>query len=389
MIRALLALFIATCLTVRAEEPALEKVDLFIGGEDGYTAYRIPGMVVTPKGAVLAYCEARRTSSADWGDIEVLLRRSVDGGKTWDPPRKIAHKGAPVPRSRFSHGRKYRSDTEQTVNNPAAVIEAATGRIYFLYCIEYGACFVMHSDDDGVSWSEPADITSTFDQFRPEFPWTVIATGPGHGIQLKSGRLVMPVWLSSGAGGKHRPSVVSVIFSDDRGTSWRRGAIAIPNNEEFVNPSETTAVELSDGTVMLNARNESKPNRRLIVTSPDGATSWSAPQFDEALLEPICLGSLLRLPTDSAEDRLLFANPHSLKRDANGNVIPGSGPRGNLSIKLSNDGGKTWPIMKTLEPGPSAYSDLASLPDGTVLCFYERGTKLTIARIDPHWLLEP
>lgn len=378
-----------------AAEPMLEKVDLFEAGQDGFSLYRIPGIVVTPKGTVLAYCEARKDSSADWGEIEVHIRRSTDGGKNWEASRKIAHLGERPSRDRFPHARKPKTATELTVNNPVAIVDRESGSVHLLYCIEYALCYYIRSDDDGQTWSQPVEITATFDKFRPEYPWNVLATGPGHGIQLQKGkhkgRLIVPVWLCSGKGGAHRPSVVATVFSDDHGKTWQRGEIAVPNTEEWKNPNETVIVELADGRVMLNSRNESKANRRLVTISADGATGWSTPRFDQALFDPICMGSIVRLsekPT-AGKNRIIFANPHSLKVDAEGKPVPGaSGERKNLSLKLSYDEGETWPVNKTLEAGSSAYSDLAVLPDGTVLCFYERSKKLTVARLNLEWLTD-
>jgi sialidase-1 len=142
---------------------------------------------------------------------------------------------------------------------------------------------------------------------------------------------------------------------------------------------------------MLNSRSESKANRRLVTISGDGATGWSTPRFDSALFDPICMGSIVRISEKPAakKNRILFANPHNLKLDAEGKEVPGaSGERKNLSLKLSYDEGKTWPVNKSLEPGSSAYSDLAMLPDGTVLCFYERSKKLTVARLNLEWLTD-
>src|SRR6185436_6559865 len=116
------------------------------------------------------------------------------------------------------------------------------------------------------------------------------------------------VWLSTGTGGHaHRPSVTSVVYSDDHGKSWQRGDIAVPNTEEWVFPNETVVVELADGRVMLNVRTESKVNRRLVTISPNGATQWSHPEFDEALLEPICMAAILRVsaPPASSKNRIL------------------------------------------------------------------------------------
>jgi sialidase-1 len=247
----------------------------------------------------------------------------------------------------------------------------------------------MRSDDDGVTFSKPVEISATFEKFRPEYDCNVIATGPGHGIQLTNGRLVVPVWLSTGAKG-HGPSVTATIYSDDHGETWQRGEIAIPDTSEWVNPNETVAVQLADGRVMLNARSLGKKNRRVVTTSPDGATRWSKPKLDNALLEPICMASMVRFSSQPAGDknRILFSNPDNLSR-ADGKETPGGHrDRKNLSIKLSYDEAQTWPVNKVLEAGPSAYSDLAVLPDGTILCFYERPKLLTIARFNLEWLTD-
>ena len=208
----------------------------------------------------------------------------------------------------------------------------------------------MESSDDGATWSEPVDITATFERFRPEYEWRVLATGPGHGIQLKSGRLLVPVWLSTGTGGHgHRPSVTATIYSDDHGRTWQRGDIAVPDTSEFIFPNETAAVELADGRVMLNVRSESKENRRLITISPDGASGWSKPFFHDELLEPICEASMARLslfpPSD--RNRLLFSNPDTLEPRPGERAVPGKNRmRKNVSVKLSYDEGRTWPVTK-------------------------------------------
>jgi len=212
----------------------------------------------------------------------------------------------------------------------------------------------MRSTDDGLTWSKPSEITHAFEPFREKYDWKVIATGPGHGIQLKSGRLVVPIWLAYGKLGDHHPSAVGTITSDNHGDTWQAGDLAVPNEGEFGDPSETILTELSDGRVMLVSRSVSKSNRKLISLSPDGARNWSTPFFHEQLWEPVCMASIIAHP--SAPGTLIFSNPHSLRRDQDGKEIPaGRGRRENLSIKLSRDNGKTWPINKTLERGSSAY----------------------------------
>lgn len=385
-------------------EPLLEKQDLFESNTDGYALYRIPGIVVTQKGTVLAYCEARRTGKSDWDTIDVMLRRSTDGGKTWLPRQHIAHHGVKVPKNPVALAQNLATADDQTVNNPVAFVDRDGVTVHFLYCVEYCRAFYTKTTDEGATFSEPVEITAAFDKFRPEYDWKVLATGPAHGIQLKSGRLVVPVWLSTGTGGHaHRPSVTSTVFSDDGGKTWQRGEIAAPNTPEWIFPNETVLVELADGRVMLNIRSESLKHRRLVTTSPDGATGWTEPKYDEALLEPICMGSIVRhsLSETGGKNRILFANPHNLER-LDGKMTEGkSRDRRNLSIKLSYDEGQTWAVNKTLDPGYSAYSDLAVLPDGTILCLYERGrdsdmeTKkstsyayLTLARFNLEWLTD-
>lgn len=382
-----------------AAEPLLEKIDLWEAGEDGYALYRIPGIIVTKKGTVLAYCEARRTGKSDWDTIDILLRRSTDGGRTWDAPRKIADVPGPKEKNSVVRGTRLANPSDVTYNN-AVAFAGKDGTVHFLFCLEYERCFYMRSRDEGSTWSAPVEITGAFEKYRPEYPWKVLATGPGHGIQLRNGRLVVPVWLSTGTGGgAHRPSVTSVIYSDDRGKTWHRGDIAVPNTEEWINPNETVIVELADGRVMLNVRSESKANRRLVTISKDGATGWSTPTFDDALVEPICMASIVRFSTekDGGRNRILFANPDNLSRP--GNEKPGgSRDRKNVSVKLSYDEGKTWTVNKILEPGFSGYSDLAVTRDGTALCFYERGSVdgksstrtglLTVARFNLEWLTD-
>jgi sialidase-1 len=378
-------------------EPFIEKIDLFTAKTGGYALYHIPGIAVTAKGTVLAWCEARKKGS-DWDAIDILLRRSTDGGKTWSEPKKIADVPGPKTKNPAALALKFVNTEDVTYNNPVAIADR-DGTVHFLFCLEYMRCFYMRSDDDGVSWSAPVEITGAFEDFHKAYAWKVLATGPDHGIQLKNGRLVVPVWLSTGTGGNaHRPSVTATIYSDDHGKTWHAGEIAVPNTEDWINPNETVAIELADGSVMLNVRSESKAHRRLVTTSKDGATNWSTPKFDEALLEPICMAGIVRLSLKSKgadKDRILFVNPDNLTR-ADGKEAPGKNrDRKNVSVKLSYDEGKTWPVNKALDPGPSGYSDIGVAKDGTILCFYGRGEKpgfafdyLTLARFNLEWLTD-
>jgi sialidase-1 len=399
--RSLLRLFtaVASLHSAVAAEPFLEKMDLFTAGQGGYKVYHIPGIVVTAKGTVLAWCEARQ-KGGDWDQIEILLRRSTDEGKTWSEPRKIADVPGPKTKNPFSLRMKNVDPNDVTYNNPVLIADR-DGTVHMLFCLEYMRCFYQRSDDDGVSWSAPVEITSAFEKFKSAYNWKVLATGPDHGIQLKNGRLVVPVWLSTGTGGNaHRPSVTATIYSDDQGKTWQAGEVAVPCTDEWINPNETVAIELADGSVMLNARSESKAHRRLVTTSKDGATGWSTPKFDDALLESICMGSIVRfsLANDGGKNRILFVNPDNLSR-ADGKEEPGKNrDRKNVSVKLSYDEGKTWAVTKILDPGYSGYSDIAVTKSGVILSFYGRGEKtdfggyafnyLTLARFNLEWLTD-
>jgi sialidase-1 len=186
--------------------------------------------------------------------------------------------------------------------------------------------------------------------------------------------------------------VTATIYSDDNGQTWQAGEVAVPCTDEWINPNETVAIELENGHVMLNVRNESRAHRRLVTTSPDGATNWTTPRFDDALLEPICMAGLVRYRHDG-QSLILFSNPDNLEK-ANGKAEPGkSRDRKNLTIKLSRDEAATWPVSRVLEAGPGAYSDLAVTPRGTILCFYGTGdnlsfagSRLRLARFNLEWL---
>lgn len=381
----ILTLLVFSALQLSADEVLFEKSEVFPPGLNGVARYRIPGIVATTKGTVLAYSEARRNSSSDWGEIEIHLRRSTDGGKTWEASKHIAHHGA---RLEGNPRKTEGGEKEQTVNNPVAIVDRETGAIEFLYCINYARCYSMRSTDDGVTWSQPVDITASFEPFRAKYDWKVIATGPGHGIQIKSGRLVVPIWLAYGKAGDHGPSAAGSIYSDDHGKTWQAGELCLPNEGNFGNPNETMITELSDGRVMLVSRSVSKMNRKLITTSPNGATGWTQPVFHHQLWEPVCMASIVAYP--SRPGTLIYSNPHTLAHDKYGKEVPaGRGKRQNLCIKLSQNDGKSWPVNKVLDSGKAAYSDLAVLPDGTVLCLYEADTNIVCARFNLDWVTKP
>jgi sialidase-1 len=386
------AALLASMTALQAAEPCLEKTLLFSERTDGFTLYRIPGIVVTAKGTVLAYCEARKFSDADRGEIEIHLRRSTDGGRTFSPATQVAHLGPRLPRNPHMPDSKRAKDMggpdEQTVNNPVA-IAARDGTVHLVYCVEYVRAFHIRSEDDGQRWSAPVEITAAFDGLRRDLDWQVIATGPGHAVEMTGGRLCVASWMATYESNAPLRKAAATVVSDDGGRTWQPGGIAIPD------AGEPNLAPLPDGGVILTARNTHRQRRRLVAFSPDGATNWSKPAYAEELLEPGCMAGIVAHPGTAAVPGplLLFSNPHTTDRE--------HAARRDVTIHLSRDGGRTWPVSRILQSGPGAYSDLAVLPDDTVLCLYESGAEtpvikrkrdwayatLTLARFNLEWLL--
>lgn len=374
---------------------ALEYSETVLFQEDtrGFKLYRIPGIVCTSNGTLLAYCEARKFTEADRGEIEIYLRRSIDGGKTWESAKQIAHLGPRLSRNPHMPEKKKSKNmggpTEQTVNNPVA-IASRSGAVHLLYCVEYMRCFVIHSMDHGESWSTPREITTAFEPLRDRLNWQALATGPGHGIELRNGRLIAPFWMADYERRLTLSKASSVVYSDDQGKTWQTGEIAMPSG------NETNIVELSTGQVMLTARNTDPRNRRMTAISSDGVSRWSTPAFSEDLLEPGCMAGIVSHPGSNSQNSplLLYSAPHTTQREHQA--------RRNVSVYLSRDNGQSWPLRRTLFEGPSAYSDLAVLPDGKIVCFFEKGVEarfgdhgrpwayrsLVVATFDLEWLQE-
>ncbi len=335
-------------------------VDLFYNGLDGVAQYRIPALAVTTKGTLLAACDARVDRPGDLpNNIDIALRRSFDNGKTWSPVQRIVQFPA-----------------QEGAGDPCLLVDRSNGRIWLFY--DHGVphptlplnrqvtLHVIYSDDDGATWSSPRDIGA--DLRRPE--WLYLASAPGNGIQLRSGRLVAPVYVAT----RDDRRVSLALYSDDHGATWR---LSDPVAGKSL--GEPQIVELADGTLMMNARQTSGGGRRAIAFSHDGGATWSEAKDEPQLPEPACQASFIRytrLADGDDKNRLLLCNPADAKK------------RVRMTVRLSYDEGKTWPVARVINPTFSAYSSLAVLPDKSVGVLYERDPRITItfARFTLEWL---
>jgi sialidase-1 len=364
-------MLIATAMSsAAAAEP--KPVDVFVGGQDGYFAYRIPALITSCQGTLLAFCEGRKTSLSDDGDNDLVLRRSTDGGATWHKLQLVHEEGG---------------DAVITIGNPCPVVDPETGRLWLSMNRKNGRVLITFSDDDGITWSAVRDITA--EASRPHWGW--YAMGPGVGIVVERGphrgRLILPA--------NHRettdrsgPSASHIIFSDDHGKTWNLGGtVGLHTNECQV--VETIPSDGSGSELLINMRNHwarsgQRPElagRRLVSRSRDGGATWDEPMRDEGLIDPTCQASLIRYswPEGSQQSILLFANPGSASR------------RERMTVRLSRDEGRTWPVSKLIDAGPSGYCCLTRLKDGRVGLIYERDNykRLTFWAFNVDWLSAP
>ena len=358
----MLVLFVLFAASLAGAPSAVEKTDVFISGEGGYHTYRIPAVIRAQNGSLLAFCEGRKSSGGDSGDIDLVLKRSTDGGRIWGPTQVVW------------------DDATNTCGNPCPVLDESTGTLWLLLTHNLGTdhekeiaartakgtrtVWIASSKDHGLTWSKPAEITAT----TKDPSWTWYATGPGIGIQIKNGphagRLVIPCdhnyddpddpTHTKHISGSH------AIYSDNHGATWKFGAPIHPK------VNECQVAELFDGrgTLLMNMRSNTGRNLRAQSTSADGGTTWTAPADAPALIEPVCQASIIR----HVSDLLLFSNPAAKTRI-------------NLTVRVSADGAKSWRDVAVLHPGPSAYSSLVSLDAGTAGCLYENGEKRAYERI--------
>ena len=331
------------------EVPSSEFNYIYNQGTDGFELYRIPAIVKSKSNTLLAFAEARKArSNGDSGDIDLVVKRSSDNGKTWSKQITIWNDG------------------QNTCGNPVPIVDDR-GRIHLLMTWNFqtdkwGAItngtgedsrrpYYTYSDDDGITWAQPVEITSSVKKEK----WDWYATGPCHGIQIQKGthktRLVATNHFTTRESGKVT-SYSHIIYSDDYGKTWKPGE---PTPVGGV--GECSVAEIGEGTLMLNMRADEGFYRKS-CTSIDGGLTWSSPQISIDQIDCKCQGSIL-----SIGGAVFLSNAASATE------------RINMTIKKSTDNGKNWKGQYTVYEGNSGYSDIVELSDSQIAIIYEGGEK--------------
>lgn len=331
--------------TVSSFATALPSEAVFKSGEEGYHTFRIPAIVKSAKGTLVAFAEGRVNNSGDHGNIDIVARRSTDGGKTWGKFILVQDDGL------------------NQCGNPAPVVDETTGRIFLLSCGSTASegevmddkatreVYMQFSDDDGKTWSPRKNISNQ----GKRSDWRWYATGPCSGIQIVEGkykgRLVVPANHSDA----ERVYRSHCLYSDDHGESWQLGSTAGDGS------NESQIAEVRPDMLVHNMRMQTHGKGfRGVRYSRDGGETWSDLEHEEGLVCPRCQGSIVR---DYGKEKLLFfSNPAAIPRARRG-----------MTIKASLDGGKTWPYGKPVYDGPSGYSNLVVVTDRTIGILFEAG----------------
>ncbi len=368
--------------SISAQQLFIEQA-LFTNGTEGYVCFRIPAIIKADNGNLLAFAEGRKQNCGDFGNVDIVYKISKDHGASWSQLKLVV------------------DQQELQAGNPGPVVVESsdgTSRIFLFYNTGIASehetregnglreVMFITSDDHGFSWSKPTNITAQVN--RPNRPdlnpnyaykedWRSYAVTPGHALQLKKGkykgRILVPANHSAGQPlDQFDEYRAHAFYSDDGGQSFQ-----LSDDVNIESSNEAIAVELSDGRVMMNVRHQSGREReRLVAISEDGGESWVESYFDSVLVSPVCQASILAYESDCEIDFILFSNPESQSK------------RERMTVKVSLDDGKTWPVKRLVRNGESAYSDLVQQGDGFIGLLYEQGNNGSIhyAQFNVDWL---
>lgn len=367
------------------------EVPVFISGTDDYKCFRIPAIIRLPNGKLLAFCEGRVMGKADYGNIDIVMKSSSNGGKTWSPLQVVAENG------------------DLQAGNPAPVVDMTDpdypqGRIFLFYNtgnnnegeilkgngIRY--CRYKTSIDMGATWSIPVDITEQV--HRPKQPsvnvkysfsedWRGYANTPGHAMQFQSGKYKGRIFVAANHsfGNPQKGSghyVAHGYYTDDHGKTFKLG-----NNLNLPGSNESIAAELSNDRLMMNSRNQKGDVRaRIVSISSDGGATWDTTYFDHTLIDPVCQGTILDIGEKKGKNILAFCNAASISK------------RDNLTVRISFDEGKTWAKNFSIYKGQAetnkrfdfaAYSDLVKLNKRNIGVLFENDNYSKIVFTKVKW----
>lgn len=360
----------------------LAQTPVFTSGTEGFKSFRIPAIVMAGNGDLLAFAEGRVTGSGDFGDIDIVMKRSKDGGKTWSGVQTVAaydklQAGNPAPvvdltDPAFPKGRLFLF--YNTGNNHENEVRKGKGLREVWY---------KTSVDHGNTWSEPVNITLM--AHRPNQPdanpqynfkddWRTYANTPGHAMQFQSGRFKGRIYIASNhsVGDPKKDAtdyVAHGFYSDDHGKTFK-----ISEDIAIKGSNESTAAEISGGRLLFNARNQrGDVKARIVAVSSDGGVKWDTTYFDHNLPDPVCEGSILTIGKTKTHHILAFSNAADMKK------------RDNLTLRISFDDGKTWAKSYVVDKSQNneddytAYSDLVKTKRNEVGVLYEQNDYKAIA----------
>ena len=339
---------------------------VFTSGSDNYASFRIPAIIKAPNGDLLAFCEGRVNNSGDFGNIDIVMKRSVDGGNSWSAIQVVVD-----------------ADSLQA-GNPAPVVdlldpEYPAGRIFLFYNTgnnhegevrkgkgERKVVFVA-STDNGKTWGAPVDISEETHRHGKAEDWRSYANTPGHALQLERGKYKGRIYVaanhSEGAPkSRFEDYRAHGFYSDDHGKTF-----SLSESVDFPGGNESTAAELSDSRLMMNSRNQRGDKKmRIVSVSEDGGNRWVASFFDSTLIDPVCQGSILNIGWKDNRAVLAFSNAATPNR------------RDSLMVRVSLDEGVNWKYSLLIDHDPdkkkdhTAYSDLVLVNKKTLGVLYER-----------------
>jgi sialidase-1 len=358
------------------------KIPVFVAGADGYKSYRIPAIIRLQNGELLAFCEGRVNGFNDFGNVDIVMKRSSDKGRTWSPLQKIVDNGdlqagnsAPVvdlTDPNYPKGRVFLF--YNTGNVPESEVRKGHGLREVWY---------RTSVDNGVTWSESVNITLQVHRPRQpglnpgyNFPedWRSYANTPGHALQIREGKFKGRIFVAANhSAGEPQPGYADGwahgYYTDDHGRTFHLGA-----SVNFPGSNESMAAELSHDRLMMNSRCQRGDIRaRIVSVSSDGGATWDTSYVDPTLIDPVNQGSILTVGKEKGKAIIAFCNAANTKR------------RDDLTLQISFDDGRTWAKKYPVDKSPddrgdfTAYSDLVKLGKREIGVLYERDNYKEIA----------